>query len=75
MYFKQYSHIHRRPSGMAAYSSGNGASYHVSISYSPMRILRILRPLGGNNACGPGVAEEGAGDIDEVAKVGVGGMA
>ena len=41
MYFKQNSHIHNLPSGKLAYSSGNGASYQVWISYSPNRMVRI----------------------------------
>lgn len=41
MYFRQNSHIHNLPSGKLAYSSGNGASYQVWISYSPNRMVRI----------------------------------
>ena len=43
MYFRQNSHIHNLPSGRLAYSSGNGASYQVWISYSPNRMVRIRK--------------------------------
>jgi hypothetical protein len=41
MYLRQNSQIHNLPSGRFAYSSGNGASYQVWISYSPKRMVRI----------------------------------
>lgn len=47
---------------MFAYSSGNGASYHVSMSYSPKRIRRMRNPLGGCCICGMGVDREGDSD-------------
>jgi hypothetical protein len=34
------------PSGTHAYSSGKGASYHVSISYAPMRMVRMRSGAG-----------------------------
>lgn len=43
MYFRQNSHIHNLPSGRLAYSSGNGASYQVWMSYSPKRMVRIRK--------------------------------
>lgn len=62
MYLRQNSQIHSRPSGMLAYSSGNGASYHVRMSYGPKRIVRMRSTPASNlgSVGGPGV--EGAGE-------------
>lgn len=57
MYFKQNSHIHRRPSGIFAYSSGKGASNQVWISNSPNRIVRIRNPTMGAGVDGVGEAD------------------
>lgn len=45
IYRRQNSQIQSMPSGTDAYSSGNGASYHVSISCSPNLIVRIRSVL------------------------------
>lgn len=69
IYFKQNSHIHNLPSGKFAYSSGNGALYHVWISYSPNRIERIRGTLS-TDVMGVSIGVEGVGDVVEP---GVGG--
>lgn len=53
MYLRQNSQIQRRPSGIDAYSSGNGASYHVFMSYCPNLMVRIRRRAGSILARGP----------------------
>jgi hypothetical protein len=66
MYFKQNSHIHILPSGMFAYSSGNGASYQVLISNWPKRMVRMRR-VGSELGVGiAGVEAEGDGEAGEV---------
>lgn len=70
IYFKQNSQIHNRPSGIDAYSSGKGASYHVLMSYWPKRMLRIRSVPGSNLGRGPpGV--EGAGEFERSMRDGI----
>lgn len=59
MYLRQNSQIHKRPSGILEYSSGNGAWYHVLISNSPNRMAEMLMmgnpPVGAEELGPPGV--------------------
>lgn len=50
---------------MFAYSSGKGASNHVWTSYSPKRIVRILRPAG-YVVAGEGPGVDGEGDTERI---------
>ena len=65
IYLRQNSHIHIFPSGILAYSSGNGASYQVLMSYCPKRILCILSTPGSNlgRAASDPPGVEGPGEL------------